>query len=510
VQQRAAVAPSEGGPQDKDDVYAAAAKGIATSATSIPHGATIQQLFGPRHDVSRVQAHTGPEAAASAAAMGAKAYATGDHLVLGNQTDLHTVAHEAAHVVQQRGGVQLKGGVGEAGDAYERHADAVADKVVRGESAEVLLDQHGTEATTAPGVQRQEQPTDAKAKAWPGGPTVARKTTTHTLAEYVGWLRQVEGKYGAAREETLQRLRRLYYSEYTGGVGYRFDAVIKTAARADGPPMTTADLPLTVINGLYETNAIATPNGSEIDVSHIFADLDMRVAGAGLMASVGEVRFGVTFEGAFTWAGDLASWWLEAKNTIKKRGGTEMTQSDQVAILMSLVDNKVAKDDIFGDLDAQVMADQFTTTTIVPAPEAAPLVITTQDMPLSAMLTRYYDQEAVGPNIPAAEQKSGPSASVRGNGPSPTSRFHYFVAGAKPRIPHTRQAEKPLTVALASDAAAQIREHLANTAHIFINKDYFGGTPDDLTAYGPLLDEVTARFVRFLTTGLTLGDAPWP
>jgi len=49
--------------------------------------------------------------------------------------------------VQQRAGVHLYGG---GADAYERHADAVADKVVRGESAESLLDQHagggGTQA----------------------------------------------------------------------------------------------------------------------------------------------------------------------------------------------------------------------------------------------------------------------------------------------------------------------------------------------------------------------------
>lgn len=102
--------------------------------------ATIQQLFG-RHDISSVQAHTGPEAAASAQAMGAQAYATGDRVVLGPQADLHTVAHEAAHVVQQRGGVQLKGGVGQVGDRYEQHADAVADAVVQGKSAEGLLDQ---------------------------------------------------------------------------------------------------------------------------------------------------------------------------------------------------------------------------------------------------------------------------------------------------------------------------------------------------------------------------------
>ncbi|HET9627514.1 MAG TPA: DUF4157 domain-containing protein [Kofleriaceae bacterium] len=102
--------------------------------------ATIQQLFG-RHNISSVQAHTGPEAAASAQAMGAQAYASGDHVVLGPHADLHTVAHEAAHVVQQRGGVQLKGGVGEVGDRYEQHADVVADAVVQGKSVESLLGQ---------------------------------------------------------------------------------------------------------------------------------------------------------------------------------------------------------------------------------------------------------------------------------------------------------------------------------------------------------------------------------
>lgn len=74
--------------------------------------------------------------------MGAQAYATGDHVVLGANPDLHTVAHEVAHTVQQRGGVQLKGGVGAAGDAYERHADEVADRVVQGQSAEALLDRY--------------------------------------------------------------------------------------------------------------------------------------------------------------------------------------------------------------------------------------------------------------------------------------------------------------------------------------------------------------------------------
>lgn len=122
-----------------DAVHAAAAAGTATSSHAMPHADAIQASFGS-HDVSGVKAHTGAEASRSAEAMGAQAYASGDHVVFGGAPSLHTAAHEAAHVVQQRGGVQLKGGVGQVGDAYERHADAVADLVVQGKSAQGLLD----------------------------------------------------------------------------------------------------------------------------------------------------------------------------------------------------------------------------------------------------------------------------------------------------------------------------------------------------------------------------------
>ncbi len=126
-----------------DAVLAAAARGIEAPSQSLPHLEQIQESFG-KHNVSHVQAHVGGAAAEATAAMGADAYATRSHVAFANPPDLHTAAHEAAHIVQQQGGVQLKGGVGEAGDAYERHADAVADKVVAGESAEPLLDQLAT------------------------------------------------------------------------------------------------------------------------------------------------------------------------------------------------------------------------------------------------------------------------------------------------------------------------------------------------------------------------------
>lgn len=136
VQRRTAGA---GSPVDGADVQRAADRGVATPGSALPHAAAIQRAFGP-HDVSSIMAHIGGEAGASARAMGAAGFATGHHVVFDGAPDLHTAAHEAAHVVQQRAGVHLKGGVDSAGDVYERHADAVADAVVRGESAAALLD----------------------------------------------------------------------------------------------------------------------------------------------------------------------------------------------------------------------------------------------------------------------------------------------------------------------------------------------------------------------------------
>ena len=131
---------AEADPSDASAVHAAASQGVSGGGGALPHGATIQALFG-RHDVSGVRAHTDGAAAAACDAMGAQAYATGDRVAFRGSPDLHTAAHEAAHTVQQRGGVQLAGGVGHVGDRYERHADAVADAVVAGRSAEGLLDQ---------------------------------------------------------------------------------------------------------------------------------------------------------------------------------------------------------------------------------------------------------------------------------------------------------------------------------------------------------------------------------
>lgn len=135
-----------------EQVHEAAEQGIRGAGGALPHIDRIQQSFG-KHDVSHVKAHTDGAAVAGTAAIGAEAYATGDHVAFAGAPSLHTAAHEAAHVVQQRSGVHLKGGVGEESDEHERHADAVADQVVRGESSEGLLDRYA--GAPAAGVQRK-------------------------------------------------------------------------------------------------------------------------------------------------------------------------------------------------------------------------------------------------------------------------------------------------------------------------------------------------------------------
>jgi hypothetical protein len=125
----------ETGEAPRSGVHAAAERGTVGPGGPLPHAETIQRLFG-RHDVSGMRAHTDGAAQQANRDIRAKGFATGNHVAFDGALELHTAAHEAAHVVQQRAGVHLKSGVGEANDAYERHADAVADRVVAGQSVE--------------------------------------------------------------------------------------------------------------------------------------------------------------------------------------------------------------------------------------------------------------------------------------------------------------------------------------------------------------------------------------
>jgi Domain of unknown function (DUF4157) len=124
-----------------EETHDIAAQGVAGASGRLPHAETIIQRLGEAHRpaIEGIRAQVGGPASAASAAIGARAYATGDAVAFASPPDLHTAAHEATHVLQQRAGVSLSGGVGQAGDPYEKHADTVAERVVAGESAVDLL-----------------------------------------------------------------------------------------------------------------------------------------------------------------------------------------------------------------------------------------------------------------------------------------------------------------------------------------------------------------------------------
>lgn len=165
------------------DVQERAAEGVSGAGGALPFADQIQASFG-KHGVSGIQAHVGGAAEAASADIGAEAYAMGNQVAFGSTPSLHTAAHEAAHVVQQRAGVSLKGGVGEAGDPYEQHADAVADAVVAGRSAEPILDQMTGHGSSSTGVQKKEGKDGKKAVTGKaaGRLKLARATIDHTKA----------------------------------------------------------------------------------------------------------------------------------------------------------------------------------------------------------------------------------------------------------------------------------------------------------------------------------------
>ncbi|MFJ6382597.1 DUF4157 domain-containing protein [Kitasatospora sp. NPDC092039] len=89
-------------------------------------------------DFSDVRIHTDAAARASAVEVGARAYTSGHHVVIGaGGGDKHTLAHELTHVIQQRrgpvagtdDGTGLK--VSDPSDRFEREAEANATRVMR-------------------------------------------------------------------------------------------------------------------------------------------------------------------------------------------------------------------------------------------------------------------------------------------------------------------------------------------------------------------------------------------
>ncbi|WP_329172821.1 eCIS core domain-containing protein [Streptomyces sp. NBC_01477] len=90
-------------------------------------------------DFSDVRLHTDTTAQASAAEVGARAYTSGNHVVIGEGGgDKHTLVHELTHVIQQRSGPVAGTDNGQGlslshpSDVFEREAEANAQQIMAG------------------------------------------------------------------------------------------------------------------------------------------------------------------------------------------------------------------------------------------------------------------------------------------------------------------------------------------------------------------------------------------
>lgn len=350
------------------DVHAAASHGISGTAGTIPHLAAIQASFG-HHDVSGIEAHTDAAAAVGASAMGADAFATGTHVAFGSSSpSLHTAAHEAAHVVQQRQGVSLMGGVGSAGDRYEQHAEQVADLVVRGASAQAALDevaQGGANGTAA--VQRY-------------GDGATGKTDPKALipvAKLIEYVEAVEKAYPEdAPHQIITRLRIQYYD------GAAFQSLIPDAHYDDEYWFLNPDISWNVSRRIdaSDVNAvnpeayghlaaradengkgdnpspyIVLASGERIDLGHMLLGLD-----ALLHPRVGDpyATFGVPSIDPSSWVADIgiaAVWMTQHEETGQCDSPVKLAAPDLEAYYRI----SAPTEDLLGDADSFGMRDEY-------------------------------------------------------------------------------------------------------------------------------------------------------
>jgi hypothetical protein len=356
-------------------------------------------------------------------------------------------------------------------------------------------------------------------EAWDYGPITKRQSASYDLGAFIGFIKEVEKGYGADKQMVLQRLRRLYYSSYSGTAGRKFDQAIEDQPGAGNEPLTTLMVPAYVVDALYEIDTVKTLAGQSIDPRHILAALDVQTSGVRTKAAAGAAWYDASWLGIVTWTGDLASWWLDWSDKVKaiyatpsppptgpatEEGPPSEVGGDPLhdqALFDQVGGSKAAKEDLLADIDGQVLAATSTqkSTPASVQREGRPVmkanIAIELTAPVSSLLERYYETQgrAAGGNASTAK-------------PLERNRFPAFVTRASPPIPHQQAAGG---VALGSGAEEAIYTAIWNTARVladFGTKDGF----DARQRYHFRVREIAKRFTAFLEAGLKNGDARWP
>lgn len=197
----------------------------ALSAPGHPLDGTTRQFMETRfgHDFSGVRVHSDALAAMSTRAIDAHAYTAGRDVVFADgQYAPHTtsgrrlLAHELAHVVQQRHMSSAPDSIGDADSALERDADRAADQVMSGADTPRLL------SASRPTLSRQPSPQPPAASPPGAGTSTFSVDQRHYDAQVI---RAIDGISGAIVESNTAAAQvRPVLQAMSGQVVWRDDA----------------------------------------------------------------------------------------------------------------------------------------------------------------------------------------------------------------------------------------------------------------------------------------------
>ncbi|MGW7606454.1 eCIS core domain-containing protein [Streptomyces sp. NPDC054766] len=231
-----------------------------------PLAAPVRQDMESRlgSDFSDVRLHTGAAAARSARAIGARAYTSGSHVVLGaGGGDRHTLAHELTHVVQQRNG-PVSGTdhghglrVSDPRDSFEREAESTARRALSGPVPVArAVDEHaGTHRRTGPDAVQRLVGFEAELSVPSFGPhptTGLNPVDGRAPAEELGGFFHGGLPYGA----TVMSEQNLTVLTDHNSLARRvrvLHAVLSELSGADGTPVATGQLASSMSNLEYVT-----------------------------------------------------------------------------------------------------------------------------------------------------------------------------------------------------------------------------------------------------------------
>ena len=292
-----------------------------------PLDSAVRSYFEPRfgHDFSRIRIHTDSKAAESAGMIGARAYATGPHIVFGkgqfspgSDAGRRLIAHELTHTVQQQAGpaVVARQDDPDAGTPDIRDAgEPLPGGVPEQPTPQPVEEPQPAPPQPAPPVQQPQQ----------------QCTTTYRPAtsfqSFIDLVRAAEARLTAAGissvTDQIHVLRGIYYGT-TWSADY---AVERSTLRNEGfqrftrpstnPAASVPQDPRTVLScglftALQQSQDLVDASGRHVDVGHLIIGLDARADPAfrtnvtyPVMGGLTTIDLGGTGTELVTWLGDL-------------------------------------------------------------------------------------------------------------------------------------------------------------------------------------------------------------